>query len=257
MLAAISLPPVTDEANRHAPSRPHPGRPAAAANAAPIAASANRPAPAGGVTASPPSSTASAANATPSSAAAGPEPADPAAGGRIRHPRPFRCGADPAPAAGHLRDHRAHGPGHIQPPGQRERRQQRVARPAPRAPQPGHEDLPAAARLPDITPVPRPEHQRPRARRAGRAREPNVTAGCRVRIDRKRARPYDGHGRHRLGSLLAVGATRGEEGSLTFNGDTTILTRPQQAGKQHRQRARPGTRPGRSDNQAVNTQDAA
>ena len=35
-----------------------------------------------------------------------------------------------------------------------------------------------------------------------------ITAGRRVRIDRKRARPYDGHGRHRLGSLLAVGATR-------------------------------------------------
>ena len=41
VLAAISLPPVTAEANRHAPSRPHPGRQAAAANAAPIAASAN------------------------------------------------------------------------------------------------------------------------------------------------------------------------------------------------------------------------
>ena len=73
-----------------------------------------------------------------------------------------------------------------------------------------------------------------------------------VRIDRKRARPYDGQRRHRLGSLLAIGAKRGEEGSLTFNGDTTILTRPQQARKRHRQRAQPGTRPGRSDNQAVN-----
>ncbi len=133
--------------------------------------------------------------------------------------------------------------GRVQPPGQRESRQQRMAHPAPRAPQPGHEDLPAAARLPDITPVPRPEHQQPGTQRAGRAREPDVTAGCRVRIDRKRARPYDGHGRHRLGSLLAVGAKRGEEGSLTFNGDTTILTRQQQAGKRHRQRARPGTRP--------------
>lgn len=69
VLAAISLPPVTDEANRHAPSRRHPGRQAAAANATPIAVSANRPAPAGRVTASSPSSTASAANATPSSAA--------------------------------------------------------------------------------------------------------------------------------------------------------------------------------------------
>jgi len=41
-----------------------------------------------------------------------------------------------------------------------------------------------------------------------------------IGIDRKRARPYDGHGRHRPGSLLAIGAKRGEEGSLTFNGDT-------------------------------------
>src|SRR5205807_8932807 len=69
VLAAISLPPVTAEANRHAPSRPHPGKPAAPANAAPIAVSANRTAPAGGVTAAPPSSTASAANPTPSSRA--------------------------------------------------------------------------------------------------------------------------------------------------------------------------------------------
>ena len=98
---------------------------------------------------------------------ASPEPADPAAGGRIWHPRPFRGRADPARAAGHLRDHHAYGLGRIQPPGQRERRQ-RMARPARRAPQPGHEDLPAAARLPDITPVPRPEHQRPGTRRAGR-----------------------------------------------------------------------------------------
>jgi hypothetical protein len=86
VLAAISLPLVTAEADRHAPSRPHPGRLAAAANAAPIAVSANRSAPAGGVTACPPSSTAIAANATPQLRGAGPEPADPAAGGRIRHP---------------------------------------------------------------------------------------------------------------------------------------------------------------------------
>ncbi len=66
MLAAISLPPAIAEANRHAPSRPHPGRLAAAA---PIAVSANRPAPGQGVTACPPSSTATAANAAPSSAA--------------------------------------------------------------------------------------------------------------------------------------------------------------------------------------------
>jgi hypothetical protein len=51
VLAAISLPPVIAEANRHAPSRSHPGRLAATA---PIAVSANRPAPGRGVTACPP-----------------------------------------------------------------------------------------------------------------------------------------------------------------------------------------------------------
>jgi hypothetical protein len=50
--------------------------------------------------------------------------------------------------------------------------------------------------------------KQPGTRRAVRAREPQITAGRRVRVDRERARPYDGHGRHRLGSLLAVGATR-------------------------------------------------
>ena len=250
--AAISLPPVTAEANRQAPSRPHPGRPAAASDAAPIAASANRPAAEGGVTAAPSSSTASAANATPSSRAPRPEPADPAASGFVRHTRPLRGRAHPADATGDLIDHRADGLGHIQPPGQHERRQQRMAHPARRAPQPGHEDPPAPARLPDITPVPRPEHQRPGTRRAGRPGELHATASRHVGIDRERAGPYDDHGRHRLGSLLAIGAKRGEEGSLTFNGDTTILTRPQQAGKPHRQRAQPGTRPGRSDSQAVN-----
>src|SRR6266516_1696316 len=69
VLAAISLPPLTEHANRHTPSASHPGRPAAAPNAAPIAASANRPASAAGLTASPPSSTASAANPVPSSRA--------------------------------------------------------------------------------------------------------------------------------------------------------------------------------------------
>jgi hypothetical protein len=40
VLAAISVPPLTAHANRHAPSPAHPGSPAAAANAEPIPASA-------------------------------------------------------------------------------------------------------------------------------------------------------------------------------------------------------------------------
>ena len=84
MLAAISLPPLTADANRHSPAASHPGSPAAAPNAAVIAVSANRSAPAGGVIASPPSSTASAANAIPSSPARAAEPPHP--------PRAVVCG---------------------------------------------------------------------------------------------------------------------------------------------------------------------
>ena len=92
VLAAISFPPVTDDANRHQPTASHPGKAAAAPNPAPIAASANRPASAGGRIASPPSSTASAANAIPSS------PARPQ--NRRTHPRAVACGTPARAAAG-------------------------------------------------------------------------------------------------------------------------------------------------------------
>ena len=92
VLAAISLPPLTDDANRHAPSRSHPGKPAAAANAAPIAVSAKRPASAGGRIASPPRSTATAANAAPSS--------PPRTPNRRTQPRAVVCGTPARTAAG-------------------------------------------------------------------------------------------------------------------------------------------------------------
>ena len=126
----------------------------------------------------------------------------------MRHTRPFRGRPHTAHAGGYLLDHRADRLGHIQPPGQHDRRQQRVAHPAAPAPQPGHEDLPAAAPSPDIAPVARPERHRPATRRAARARHLHPAAGCHVSIDRKRAWPYHGHGRHRLGSLPATVAKR-------------------------------------------------
>ena len=92
VLAAISLPPLTDDANRHRPTTRHPGKPAAAPNAAPIAVSAKRPASAGGQIASPPRSTASAANATPSSPARAPN--------RRTQPRAVVCGTPARAAAG-------------------------------------------------------------------------------------------------------------------------------------------------------------
>src|SRR6266516_7285925 len=92
VLAAISLPPLTEHANRHTPSASHPGRPAAAPNAAPIAASANRPASAAGRTASPPSSTASAPNPAPSPRAH--------ARNRRTHPRAVVYGTPARAAAG-------------------------------------------------------------------------------------------------------------------------------------------------------------
>jgi hypothetical protein len=92
VLAAIRLPPLTAQANRHRPSPAQPGRPAAAPNAAPTAATANRPAPAGGQIASPPSSTASAANATPRPWARTPN--------RRTHPLAVVCGTPARSAAG-------------------------------------------------------------------------------------------------------------------------------------------------------------
>ncbi len=92
LLAAISLPPLTAQANRHTPSASHPGSAAAAPNAAVIAANANRPGSAAGRTGSPPSSTASAANATPVSTALSWK--------RRSHPRAVVCGTPARSAAG-------------------------------------------------------------------------------------------------------------------------------------------------------------
>jgi hypothetical protein len=91
-LAAISLPPLTAQANRHKPAASHPGSAHAAPNAESIAANANRPASAAGRIASPPSSTASAANATPSSR--------PRAANRRTHPRAVVSGTPARAAAG-------------------------------------------------------------------------------------------------------------------------------------------------------------
>src|SRR5579872_1743423 len=68
-LAASRLPPVTAAANRHAPRPAHPGRTAAAVNAAETAATADRGGSGCGRTTSPPSSTASAEKHTASSPA--------------------------------------------------------------------------------------------------------------------------------------------------------------------------------------------
>ena len=101
VLAAISLPPVTAEANRHAPTRRHPGTPGGRGK---------RGADRGQREPARPGRRRDRRTAQlhrqrrerhPQLLAAGPEPADPAAGGLIRHPRPSRGRADPAPAAGH------------------------------------------------------------------------------------------------------------------------------------------------------------
>jgi hypothetical protein len=123
-LAASRLPPVTALANRHAPSAAHPGRAAAAVNAAPIAPAAHRSRRSGsGRITSPPSSAHSAEKLTASS------PARPA--NRRTQPRAVVYGTLAAAAAGRtpgcagrdLTDHRAGRLGRIQPPGQDERGQ--------------------------------------------------------------------------------------------------------------------------------------
>ena len=92
VLAAIRLPPLTAQANRHRPSASHPGSPDTASNADQIAARANWPASAAGRIASPPRSTASAANATPRPRAR--------ARNRRTHPRAVVYGTPARAAAG-------------------------------------------------------------------------------------------------------------------------------------------------------------
>ena len=90
-LAASRLPPVTAQANRHRPSAAQPGSPAAAVNAAPIAATADRNRSGSSRITSPPSSTASAEKLAASS------PARPA--NRRTQPRAVVCGTPAAAAA--------------------------------------------------------------------------------------------------------------------------------------------------------------
>ena len=90
-LAAIRLPPVTAQANRHRPSTAQPGSPAAAVNAAPTAATADRSGSGRGRTTSPPSSAASAEKLTASSPAR--------AVNRRTQPRAVICGTPTAAAA--------------------------------------------------------------------------------------------------------------------------------------------------------------
>ena len=221
--AAISLPQVTAEANRHAPTRRHPGHAqAAAANAAPTAASANRPAPARRRDRRTAQLHRQRRERHPELPAAGPgtggpgrgrshpaSPARSAAGRTPRAPPAASASTEPMVSATSSRQAsvNAGSSAWLTPHGAHRSRGAKIFR-----------HRPAARTLP---PVPDQNTSGPaHDGQAGRGK-PTAQAGRRVRIDRKRARPYDGHRRHRLGSLLAIGAKRGEEGSLTFNEDTT------------------------------------
>jgi hypothetical protein len=111
VLAAISLPPLTDDANRHRPAISHPGRPAAASNAAVIAVSASRPP--GRDDRLPAQLDGQRRERHPKFRGTPPEPPHPPARGRIRHARPPRGRAHPAGTAGDLPDHRADSLSHI------------------------------------------------------------------------------------------------------------------------------------------------
>ena len=198
LLAAISLPPLTDDANRHAPSRSHPGSPAAASNAAPIAASANRPACAGRADRLPAQlhrqrrerhaqlpGAARNRRTQPRAVVCG-TPGR-AAAGRTPHPRPATS-AITAPIVSAVSSRQAStnagSSAWLTPHGAHRTLGTKIFRQRP----------PAASR-PDMPPVTGPERQRPAAQRAIRAGDLHLPASRHIRIDRQRARPYDGHGR--------------------------------------------------------------
>jgi hypothetical protein len=188
-------PALTELANRQAPRTSQPGSALAASNAAPIAATANRPASAGGRTGSPPSSTASAANAVPNS--------PPRSENRRHQPRAVVCGTPARAAAGrtpHARPATAVTTAPTVSAASRRQASTNVGSNAcvtlhARHRSRGDENLPAAAAVPDMPPVAGPERHRNPARRALQARELRLPAGRRIRIDPERARPYHGHRR--------------------------------------------------------------
>ena len=121
------------------------------------------------------------------------------------------------------------------------------------APDPGHEDPQADARVPDIPPVARPEHHRDGARRAVRTRELHLPAGRRIHTSRQQARPYDGHGRHTASDPSSPPRPNDARRDPSRSGGQPDHRPPGTTGSRHHERTRPNTQPGCSGNQAVNT----
>ena len=119
-------------------------------------------------------------------------------------------------------------------------------------PDTGNEDPPAPAHFPHPTLVTRPETHRHPAQRALRAWSIHLATRRRVRIDRQRARPYDGHGHTPASDPFPRTATNSrEKGSLAFT-DSPYSRRHRHPARPGHQTARPNTTARRSSNQAVN-----
>ena len=227
VLAAISLPPLTGEANRHAPRPAHPGSAHAASNAARIAASANRPGPVAGPVPSPPSSTASAANPTPVCAARDRN--------RRSHPRAVVCGTPARSAAGAARTNRrpparsprrrsrpypapattTPGEGHHWPSNTRSAPAARTSSGTACVPPRGHTasnptTTPSAWRTTDSPGAGTPQHGRP-------PRRHRPSAGRAIRWPRATTPPW---------IPSRVRPKRGEKGSLTFQWTGPLNPRP-------------------------------
>ena len=250
MLVAISLPPLTDDTNRHSPSQAIPAaRTPPRRRLGSRRARTGRRRRAGG---SPPRRARRPAPRTPRRAPGRRlEPAQPAARGRVRNRQPRRGGPDPARPVGHLLEDRADRLHHIQSqPGRR----QAAAHGSPRSAHSG----PSARRPAGSGPPPGHNGDSPTRRPSAQS-----TTGTPGGETRRRGRPP--HTRrpttrtairwprvtHRLGPLLAIGGKRGEKGSLTFWGRLILSRHARRVGR-HRERARPTTRPGCSENHAAN-----
>ena len=258
MLAAISLPPLTDDANRHAPSRQPPRQ---AGGRAERRADRGQREPArlrGRADRLPAQLHRQRRERHPELRRRGPGTAAPspravvygtparAAAGRTPHAPPATC-----------RDHRADRLGHIQPPGQHERRQQRMAHPARRAPHP------AARRSSGSGPPPGHDASTPTRTPAARRTTGSPGAGT---PPRRPAATYASTGSGH-GHTMATGDTASDPSPRSWpnearrdpsrsTGTAKSWPAQQAARQQHRQRARPDTRPRCSDSQAVNTSPA-
>lgn len=119
---------------------------------------------------------------------------NPITSGRVRHINTSRRRAHTRHALSHRFEHDTHALDHVETAHQQERRDQRMRHRTRRATRPSEPQPSTPAINTNRPSIPRPPTHRHTTRRAQRPRDYHRPASGDIGVDRKRTRPYDGHG---------------------------------------------------------------